>query len=490
MTKSVVATLAFSLIILTGCQSEPDPEDINSWVRAGKYNKINDLVGNTEIKEALRLNALATLVEYGQRTRLQSALEAVPDRENIFPKFQESMTAMLKNSDLKLQIEGKNALLALRRYLTDEEQEQMLGVVAAWGFAGLTDKTPRDILIKVLQEREVAGDLSGMKRHGVKVAAWLVRYGINTESLVPYLQEAKDPNDQAAIVKAAKKLFAMKNIKPVWGLVEAVKNFPIPDTLEFLVDLYLSDFNDTLRDACFFAIQDLVFDKVGGKSVSNTPKKRARVLAALKRLMESHSTTDRWDASDMMLHVGGVEELSSILGGFKYDGRAYVRRDQDGRQENPDDVIVRMCEGRLAAKKDLVRPVLEGFLKTGNEAQKSIVILCLKSLAQPVSIPKLKALAKDETSLEKFFFSGEDRKKRAKAIEKRKIKVLTVGLLALNAIDGINVHGEIARAVQDKKMTKEEAMLRTKAVNSVFFVSGKQFRPAVEQAYRSKKEKL
>ena len=359
------------------------------------------------------------------------------------------------------------------------------------GFGGLKEDTPRDELIKTLQKREVAGGLSGMKRHGLKVAAWLVRYGVSTESLVPYLSEAKEPSDQIAILDAAKKLFSMEKIKPVWSLIDAVRHFPIPDTIEFLVDLYLSDrFDDVVKESSIAAVQDLVYDKIGGKSVSNTPVKRRRVLAAVKRLMKSHSTTDRWDAAEMMLHIGGVEELSSVIDSFEFDGRAYKHYNADDEIENPDDVIIQLCNDRMRPSMDISRPVLEDFLSKGNEAQKSISILCLKVLAQPASIAKLETLKKDETSLEKFFFYGQDLKKRVTAIEKKgsKYKRLTVGLLARNAIDGIKVHGEIARAVQSKKMGKREAKLRTRSVNSVFFVAGKNFREAVEQAYRRLKD--
>ena len=336
------------------------------------------------------------------------------------------------------------------------------------------------------------GQLSQMGQHGIPVAAWLVSYGANTESLGNYLSKADTPENQRIVILAIQKLFTMKDLQIPWGLLEVSRHFAIPETVDFLIDVYLNEkFPGGARDSALFAAQGLIYgiDVKPGVSVTDTPEKRKVVGQALQRLLATPNATNRWDALELILHAGGMPELDTGIAGLKADVGNYTRFTVDGA-EAPDLVIVTMCGGTLAQKAKEVRPILEKWVEKGDAAQKAFSILCLKVLADPASRPALeKVLTLSEeknASLEYYFFDSNTRRERKPLIADSRLDELTVKLLAQNAIDGIELLNEYKAKKAKGTLSKEEFEARSEAAIGVFMFAGETYRAAVEKKYAAR----
>ena len=490
MTRHLLVALAVSLPLgLAACNSEPTEAEVETWVRAQNLPKLAALVGSAERKFDLRVRAVELLAETGQLAALKSVLEGVKDREAVVGGVAEKIVAALKETggDLKAQVKSKDALFGVLSYLDDKTQDEALKAVAEWAFAGLNEKTDKAYLIQRLQDTDMSLHLTMLRSYGVKVAAWLVAFGIETRRLIPSFREAKDRDSQRVVVAAVRKLFAMKNLVVPWEAMDAVLTYGVPDTIDLLLDVYLNDaFGGDRQGSAIGMAQRLIYGKVEGVDILKTPEDRAAVLKALQRLMASTRATDRWDAADMIVRVGGVEKLGAVLDGFKDNIGSYARYTPDGSIELPDYAINEFCTDKLRPKADVARPILEARLVDGDGVQKAFSVLCLKVLADARSVEKLQPLTTDTMSLEVLFFVKEERDKRRAQIQAKEIPELTLGLLALNAMDGIALIGELQKEKEAGTLKEDDYKLRIESVMSVISAAGEAFRPAVKQVYQKK----
>ncbi len=486
--RSVISLGIAALLITAGCKGEPKLEDIEGWIRAGQTSKVQEFVTNTDSPMALRVATVQKLVEYGQTTEVQSVMENVPDRDEFVSQCVKSLIEDLGATDVAVQVESKDALFILLNYLDDKRKDEVLAKMAKWAFHGLSAKSTKEELVSRIERLRIIGQLNRMGQHAIPTAAWLVSYGVETQSLQNFLAEAEGNENQMIVISSVKKLFGMENLVIPWEILDIARAFAIPQTVEFLIGVYMSDrFPGSARSSALAAAQDLIYG-IGEKTVKvhDTPSKRRVVLKAITELMKSQIATDRWDAADMILHVGGPESVDLVVAGLKADIPSYVRFTPEEEIELADFVIIDMCNTKLRPKSTTIRPLLEAWLPKGDAAQKAFAILCLKVLGEPASIEKLKLATAGEESLETFFFAREERAMRKPLIAEEKLVEVTVGTLAQNAIDGINMLEEIEAARAAKTMPDKEADLRGISAVSVIQFTGEQFVEAVNRTYLKK----
>ncbi|MFT5433266.1 MAG: hypothetical protein ACI9OJ_003971, partial [Myxococcota bacterium] len=474
-----IALFSAALVLCAGCKSKPDIAELEGWVRAGNSSKVRDFAIDTGNETELRLAAVGKLIEYGLTMELQEVLKGLgSDRDSFVKAVADSLLAEMTGEFSEAKLEAKNALFVVLPYLKDERQDSTLAAVADWAFGGIDENTDRVPLVRRVEQYEMIGQLNRMKQHGVKVACYLLSYGVETQSLTNYISEAATtPELQKIAISSFTKLFAIKNLIIPWGILEVSTELRVPETVAFLVDVYLNEsFPASARSSALGAAQDLIYgrsnDDEPATSVHKSEGDRSMVLAALAKLMTSDLATDRWDAVDMILHVGGTDSLDSVIGGLKADLTSYARYTPDDEIEMPDYIIIELCSGKLKKEADKARPVLESWLKKGDHVQKAVSTLCLKALGNPASVGALKALAEDTTTLEYLFFSKEEYAKRKPLLDEERIPAMTVGLLALNAIDGIAMTAEIATETKGGKLSAEDSKLKTVSALSVIAFVG------------------
>ncbi len=479
------ALLAAALTLGAGCK-KPSVGDVESWISAGQFSKVTEFVVNLETPLAERVAAIEKLVEFGQTTEFQVVLGELKDRDAVTAAVKEVLLKRLETDDKRAEIKAKDALFVLLPYVEEKERDLVLGAVAAWALGGLDANTPRAALIKRVEDLQLPGQIQQLGHHGVPVASWLIAHGVETNSLTPFLAEtATTPELQRTVLDGIRRLFALPDLEPPWGVLDAARRFPLPETVDFLVSVYLNEnFDGAARSSALGAAQDLLdgrgADDKKLPSITDTREKKAVVLGALKRLMASPLATDRWDAATMMLGVDGTQALDAALDGLRADITLYSWQLPNDDVYLPDYAVAEVCKRWIEPHKDAARPILESWLVKGDRMQKSVTALCLKRVGNADSATKLLALATDTTSVEELFFPGGNESRR-EAIAAGTITALTVGSLAQNAAESLLLLADVAAAEQAKTLTPENAAQRREAIQRVFAYTGDHLKAAVER---------
>jgi len=477
----------YFFVVIAACSGPPTAEELEVWIRAAQFTKVEEFVVDANNPQQLRVRALELLVEYGRLGDMRNTLSVTPDRPTIVDELVIKLQQNLESSDDDLQLQSESGLIQVVGFLSEEKTDKVLSAIAEWAFEGLTEETPRDEL-KAQLDMTVANDLDSMGRHGLKVASWLIAYGIESKRFVSYMaREAKTDDDRKLLLNAVR-----KNLQLVGpegqvtvidnNMIQALIDDPIPETVGLLVDVYMNDaFNATERNDAFGLVQGLIRQSDDNKLLS-TSAKRSVVVDALRPALKSTNATDRWDAIDLILKAGGSAELSTAMDGLQDDLKSYDRwTDDQSEREGPERVIAEICTRRLGVQPADARKALEARLQAGNRYQKAFVILCLKVVGNDQSIQKLKVLSSDETSLESFFFTKKMRKVRTKRIKSNKIPQLTVGLLANNTMEGIRYISAISKREKAKKISKDEAQVRRDAVLGAIQYIGPQLKSSIQR---------
>ncbi len=477
----------FFVAVVTACSGPPTVEELEVWIRAAQFTKVEEFVADGNNPQQLRVRALELLVEYGRLGDLRNTLQAAPDRPTLVDELVTKLQQNLDSSDTDLQLQSESGLMAVQGFLSEEKADKVLSSIADWAFEGLTEETPMDEL-KAQLDTTVANDLDSMRRHGLKVAGWLIGYGIESKRFVSYMaSEAKTDDDRKLLLNAVR-----KNLQLVGpegqvtvidnNMIQALIDDPLPETVGLLVDVYMNDaFNAIERNDAFGSVQALLRQSDDNKLLS-TSSKRSVVVDALRPALKSANATDRWDAIDLILKAGGPAELSTALDGLQEDLKSYDRwTDDQSEREGPERVIAEICTRHMVAKPAGARKALEARLQAGNPYQKAFIILCLKVVGNDKSIQKLQAFSTDETSLESFFFTKKMRKVRTKRIKNNQIPQVTVGLLVNNTIEGIRYIAAINRRAKAKKISKDEAQVRRDAVLGAIQYIGPQLKASIQR---------
>ena len=474
-------------VMVSACSGPPTAEELEVWIRAAQFTKVEEFVAEVGNPQQLRVRALELLVEYGRLGDLRNMIQAAPDRPTLVDELVTKLQQNLDSSDTDLQLQSESGLMAVLGFLSEEKADKVLSSIADWAFEGLTEETPMDEL-KAQLDTTVANDLDSMGRHGLKVASWLIGYGIESKRFVSYMAaEAKTNADRKLLLNAAR-----KNLQLVGpegqvtvidnNMIQALIDDPIPETVGLLVSVYMNDaFNSTERNDAFGLVQSLIRQSDDNKLLS-TPSKRSAVVDALRPALKSTYATDRWDAIDLILKAGGPADLSTALDGLQEDLKSYDRwTDDQSEREGPERVIAEICTRHMGAQPVDARKALEARLQAGNRYQKAFVILCLKVVGNDQSIQKLQALSTDETSLESFFFTKKMRRVRTKRIKKAQVPKVTIGLLVNNAIEGIRYIAAINKRAKAKKISKDEARVRRDAVVGAIQYIGPQLKASIQR---------
>ena len=485
----------FALGLTASCQGEINAGEIEIWVRAGSFPKVNEFIASPESPMGLRIVAVEKYVEYGRTGDLQTAIEDATDKAGLVEACRQALLdKMESDADEAVQREAKEGLFGVIGYLQPEQRDEVLRRIAAWAFDGIDENTSQAILQGRVETLRMTGQLSRMGVYGVPVASYLVSYGLETDRLSTYLVETADtPELQRIAIAGIAKLFALDGLVLPWRVLDNARLLPLAETFALLVDVYLNPaFDNEKRESALQSASELLhgkspFEKKAIPSIIDTSEKRTIVMAALDKLIASKRAADRWDAFEMIYYAGGVGALDQAIRGLKNDIKSYFRPTIPAAA---DYVIIEMCRDKFRPKKEAVRPILEKWLKKGDRVQKGFSLLCLKVLGDSASKEKIAPLLEEKTkSLERLFFFGNPSKpyKIRKAMLKEQPKrTLTIATLAQNTMDGIDQLQKLNGIKSAGNLSDDDFKVVEDLILGILEYTGVQLTEAVSKGYEEK----
>jgi hypothetical protein len=477
------------------CRGEVNAEEIEIWVRAGSFPKVNEFIANPESPMDLRIVAVEKYVEYGRTGDLQTAIEDASDKASLVEACRQALLDKMESeADEAVQREAKQGLFGILGYLQPEQKDDVIKRIADWAFKGLTADTSQAALKAHIEKLRMNGQLSRMGVYGVPVASYLVSYGLETQRLSTYLVEtATTPELQRVAIAGIAKLFALDGLILPWHVLDNARLIPLPETFALLVDVYLNPaFDNEKRESALQSASELLhgkspFEKKAIPSIIDTAEKRQIVMASLDKLMGSKRAADRWDAFEMIYYAGGVDSLDRAISGIKNDIKSYFRPTIPA---TADYVIIDMCREKFRPKKEAIRPLLEGWLSKGDRVQKGFALLCLKVLGDPASKEKITPLLEQKTkSLERLFYFGNPDKPykiRKAMLAEQPTRTLTIARLAQNVMDGIDYIQKLNTEKTAGSLPEEDFKIREELVLGILDYSGDRLTEAVDKMYYAK----
>jgi len=456
-------------IALVACGGAPEEADLQKWAgsEAG-FQRLAVVVRDKEQPLETRVRALEVVVEKQQELRVRGMVELITDmadRQTVARTLVDKLAKQVE-SRAPSQLAAKDTILMLARYLAPEQLDRVQKVIAAWAFSDITWETPSEELKTKLESRISAGQIADLGPYGLESAAILLANGFIAEQMVRYLSGSPSPDAKPLLLKAFRRFFpAFLNVNPFY--LDSIRKTQDPAGAQLLFQLYQdTKLDQKSRDAAF-TVGAMMLDQptIKGQLEASKP-----IVDELVKIGSTPLIEDRWLAAANILTITGGAGLGQVLDLFK-DDKTYTEPAANGNS------ILDLCfELYKEAKPSASQPAIEKALASGNRIQKSIAILCSKTLVMADMKPALAPIAatlsgKGDTSLADFLGEVDSDGKKSP---------LTLGFLAQNAIEGIDL------LVASKLETLDES--KRKARHFVIAVEykelGAQYAKDIEDRYQ------
>jgi len=415
-------------LAIVACGGTPSEADLQKWAsNEADFQRLAVVIKDKDQPADIRVRALEIVVEKQQELRVRGMIELISDMADRQAITRQLVDKLAKHVESRApsQLGAKDAILMLARYLPPEQLDRMQKVIAAWAFSDITWETPSEELKAKLESRISAGQISDLGPYGLESAAILLANGFIAEQMVRYLSTSPSPDAKPLLIKAFRRFFpAFLNVNPFY--LDSIRKTQDPGGAQLLFQIYQdSKFDQKSRDAAFTV----------GAMMLDQPTIKGQLVAAkpiIDELVKIGSTTlieDRWLAAANILTITGGAGLPQVLGLFK-DDKTYTEPAANGNS------ILDLCfELYKENRPEASQAALDNALTQGNRIQKSIAILCSKALVLSAMKPKLALIAatlgaKADVSLSDLLGEVEADGKKSP---------LTLGLLAQNAIEGIDL---------------------------------------------------
>ena len=455
---------------LGGCGGAPDEADLQKWAgsEAG-FQKLAQLIRDKEMPAAIRVRALEVVVERQQELRVRGMVELITDpadRQAIARQLVDSLAKQVETRAAS-QLQAKDAILMLARYLQPEQLDRVQKIIATWAFSDIAWDTPAAELKSKLEARISAAQIADLGPYGIESAAILVANGFIAEPMVRYLASSPSPAAKPLLIKAFRRFIpAFLNVNPFY--LDSIRKTQDPAGAQLLFELYQNTkLDEKARDACF-SVGAMMLDQptLKGQLEAAQP-----VIDELMKIGLAGPIEDRWLAASNILAVAGGARLGDALKLFK-DDKAY------GDPVATGNATLDLCfELHKGGPAEASLPPIQSALASGQRIQKVIAILCAKTLGLDQAEPVLRSLAANlgsQADVAVADFLGD-----ATSADGQKVP-LTLGWLAQNAIEGIDLLG--ASNLPSLDEAKRKARHFVIAVE--FRALGARYAKLVEERYR------
>jgi HEAT repeat protein len=445
---------------LLGCSGEVTEEDLDKWTHNDiGLQRITEVVADPMQPVPTCVRALEKVVERGFSAKIRSMLDEIKDpgrRAEIVKGLTVELLDKLEKGDAA-QLDAKDALLSMDRYIAAEDYEQVKASIAKWAFKEVNWEAPAETVQK-LGERMSVGQIQSLEKHGWEALAVLVSHGFKVDKGLEVLSGAKDPEATKLMLKGLKKHHEAVGAKI--HHLQALAATEDPDAASYLLDIYLDEKNEADIRATAFNATVGMLDKPGLKANAK------EIVDRLLKLMEGKNPDDRWIAALNIIHIDGAARLPDVLSRFK-DDKVYQDSEVDVRKS-----IVDLClDIRDKGYAPQAIPVFTSHVTDANPVVASISITCLKALEAFDAKPAITALVKppeDPTNVSLADFLGEG---------------YTLSILAQNAAEGLDLLKQAADDHAAKKLDDVELKNRKLLVIFEMKEVGEPLKAAVDQRF-------
>ena len=467
-----LTAVTFMATLFTGCAGEVTEADLDKW----RYNErglarmaefVSDPTGSIE----MRTRALEIVVEKNNPKRIRSMLDetsAESGRDEIVKQLIGRLEAHLEAASA-VQIEAKDALMLLHRYVPAPEYEAIRKKVAAWAFKGVTwDAAAEEVKKKVESRALSSGQISDLGEYGYEGAAIILSHGFNVDKMIGVLTETPNDKATALLLKGMKRRHA--NGEVAIHHLDAIAKTESGAAAGYLLAIYLDEgkYDLDIRMPAFNRAMQLM-DKAGVK------KDPADVVDKLFQLMAGKDDQDRWFGATNIVQISGVSRLDDILKAFK-DDKVYKPYGDTHTEKWIVDFCLDVFDGGHAK---VATPVFSKYLaytppnksgagESGNRIAAAISTVCLKALQATSAKGALGGLAKLSTPVALADFLGGE---------------YTLQSLATNASEGLDMMAAADAAAAAGKLSKEDLPEKKKLISFLLESVGKPYAAAVEERF-------
>jgi hypothetical protein len=464
--------VAFVAPLVAGCDSEVTEEDLDKW----RYNErglarmaqfVADPLGSTE----MRTRALEIVVSKNNPKRIRAMLDETATengRDELVQQLIERLKGHLDAGD-EVQIEAKDALMLLHRYVSAPDFDVIRQKVGAWAFKGVTWDAPAESVKKAVEGRALSsGQISDLRQYGYEGAAIILSHGFNVDKMIGVLTETRNDQATALLLKGMKRRHSKGEV--AIHHLDAIAMTETGAAAGYLLEIYLDEgkYDLDIRMPAFNRAMALM-DKAGVK------KDSAEVVDKLFKLMAGKDDQDRWFGATNIVQISGVGRLDDILKAFK-DDKAYKPYGDTHTEKWIMDFCLDVFDGGHAAvatpifAKHLAYtpPNKSGSGESGNRIAAAISTVCLKALQATSAQRALNTLSKIGEPISLADFLGGE---------------YTLQGLATNASEGLDMMAAADKAGAAGKLSAADLLDKKKLISLLVESVGKLYETTVEERF-------
>jgi hypothetical protein len=464
--------VAFVAPLFAGCDSEVTEDDLDKW----RYNErglarmaqfVADPLGSTE----MRTRALEIVVSKNNPKRIRGMLDetaAENGRDEIVKALIERLKGHL-DSGSEVQIEAKDALMLLHRYVSAPDFVEIRKKVASWAFKGVTWEATAETVKKAVEGRALSsGQIADLGEYGYEGAAIILSHGFNVDKMIGVLTETRNDKATALLLKGMKGRHAKGEV--AIHHLDAIAKTESGAAASYLLEIYLDEgkYDLDIRMPAFNRAMALM-DKPGVK------KEPADVADKLFKLMAGKDDQDRWFGATNIVQITGVGRLDEIMTAFK-DDKAYKAYGDTHTEKWIVDFCLDVFDGGHAAAATPIftkylaytPPNKSGSGESGNRIAAAISTVCLKALQANSAKGAFGKLSKLATPVSLADFLGGE---------------YTLQGLATNASEGLDMMNAADKAAASGKLSKEDLPDKKKLISLVLESVGSTYATAVEERF-------
>lgn len=403
-------------LIAPACSGEVTEEDLDKWRHNDKgLARISEVVASPEQPMATRVRALEVVVEKNNPKKIRGMLDELDAdaRAEVVAGLSQELLAHIESKD-EFQLNAKDALMVMHRYMTAEGWTEVQIAIAKWAFDGVTWEAPTEVVKKKIETRVTTGQIYDLGEHGWEGAAIILSRGLAVSKMLDILTGSKDPRATKLLLRAMAAMH--QEIGVAIHHLTSLADTNSGTAAGYLLEIYIDEkkqYEEDIRTAAFNTaiamLEKPEFDKGDGS-----------VVDSLVKVMAAKNGGDRWFGAVNIVLVDGISRLGAILDAFKDDG-VYDANAEPSPLKFTQDLCLDILDQGKAAE---AAAEFTARAKSGNRIQAAISIACLKAFGDPSAKDAIKArsvVAKaGPTSLADFLGEG-----------------YTLEGLASNALEGI-----------------------------------------------------
>lgn len=462
--RSLAVVLMIAVAPVAGCDGEVTEQDLQKWTHNDiGLARISQLVADPQQPLTTRIRALVVVVEKDFPTRIRAMVDEIDDqRDEIVKGLVTQLLAHVKAKD-EHQYKAKDGLLAMQRYISAEDFDEVQSALASWAFDGISWESTEEEVKKGVAARITSGQVADLGAYAYEGGGILISYGFVVDKMLDYLTSAKDVSATAMLLRGIRKHHARLGGVPYHHL-EAIARTNNTDGLNYLLDIYLDKtYADDIRTAAYNFANEML-----ERPNLDKGKDSAAITAKLLQLMDTDNPLDRWQGALNIVYIDGVNKLEDVLARFK-DDKVYSPTDDPPPIRQVMDLCLDIYDGKHAVK---AVPVFMKHAQGDNRIVAGISVVCLKANRAHEARPVLEALAKSadaaaDVSLADFLGAG-----------------YTVGQLAANALDGLTMMKKVDADLSTKAFTEYEGRRKKELISFILHQRGDAYTAQVDKEFK------